>query len=407
MSSAERQTVRSDRSLALAERRAHEARERALRAGNAGRPTVGARYARAGLRQLGWKEDGEQPDTLQVHERHRGLAARLLGILAQWESEQGHPEYGLHLLNRAERMAAAEDRGILYLQSGLIFIRTWQESDALRVLDEAIVLLKQNPAEIANLASALINRSFLHLNAGDVRRARADLTWCRQVATDGSHDEHAAKALHNLGYCDLLAGDIPAALQFFNAAARIYRTNAPSFLPVLTMDRARALLAAGLARDAADSLDEAMAAFRQQRLDYDLADAELARAEAALAAGDPAVARRWAMAAERRFRRQGNDALACQAELTRLRAQPVTAGRPANVAAEALRLAGRLRERRLANDASLAELLAARALIAAGRPDEARRLIAAVRRGGQTVPLTLRLPWMVSRFRGVELTSTK
>ena len=61
MSSAERQTVRSDRSLALAERRAHEARERALRAGNAGRPTVGARYARAGLRQLGWKEDGEQP----------------------------------------------------------------------------------------------------------------------------------------------------------------------------------------------------------------------------------------------------------------------------------------------------------------------------------------------------------
>ena len=29
----------------------------------------------------------------------------------------------------------------------------------------------------------------------------------------------AAKALHNLGYCDLLAGDIPAALQLFNAAA--------------------------------------------------------------------------------------------------------------------------------------------------------------------------------------------
>jgi CHAT domain len=134
-----------------------------------------------------------------------------------------------------------------------------------------------------------------------------------------------------------------------------------------------------------------MAAFRQQRLDYDLADAELARAEAALAAGDPAVARRWAMAAERRFRRQGNDALACQAELTRLRAQPVTAGHPANAAAEARRLAGRLRERGLANDANLAELLAARALLAAGCPDEARRLIAAVCHGGPTVPLTVKL----------------
>ena len=52
---------------------------------------------------------------------------------------------------------------------------------ARRMLDEAIALLEKNPAEIANLASALVNRSFLHLSVGDVRRARADLTWCRRV----------------------------------------------------------------------------------------------------------------------------------------------------------------------------------------------------------------------------------
>ena len=39
----------------------------------------------------------------------------------------------------------------------------------------------------------------------------------------------AAKALHNLGYCDLLAGDIPAALQLFNAAAGRYRLSAPGY----------------------------------------------------------------------------------------------------------------------------------------------------------------------------------
>ena len=83
MPRAERRSARSPRSLARAESRAREARERGLREGNAGRPAVGARYARAGLRQLGWTEDGKQPDAQQVHEAHHALAARLLGILAE------------------------------------------------------------------------------------------------------------------------------------------------------------------------------------------------------------------------------------------------------------------------------------------------------------------------------------
>jgi tetratricopeptide (TPR) repeat protein len=383
--------------MSRAESRAREARWRALREGNAGRPAVGARYARAGLRQLGWTEGAGQPDRQQVPETHRGLAARLLGILAEWESKQGRTEYGLHLLDRAEGLAPADDRGVLLLQRGLLFMRTWRRSEALRVLDEAIVLLEGIPAETPNLASALINRSFAHLNAGDVRQARADLVWCRRVATDESHDVHAAKVLHNLGYCDLLAGDIPVALQLFDAAAGAYRRNAPGMLPVLAMDKARALLAAGLAGDAASELDDAMALFRRQRLDYDLAEAELTRAEAALAAGEPVAACRWAKAAERRFRRHGNGARADIADLTRLRARSVVPGRRAAIATEARRLAGRLRDRGLANDADLAELLAARALIAARRPDEARGLIRATGHGGRSVPLNLRLLRLLAR----------
>ena len=80
----------------------------------------------------------------------------------------------------------------------------------------------------------------------------------------------AAKAAHNLGYCDLMGGDIPAALQLFNGAAEIYRRTAPGILPVLAMDKARALLAAGMAQDAASELDGAIASFRRQRLDQDL-----------------------------------------------------------------------------------------------------------------------------------------
>jgi len=157
---------------------------------------------------------------------------------------------------------------------------------------------------------------------------------------------------------------------------------------VLATDKASALLAAGLASDAARELDEAMAWSRQQRLEQSVAEAELARALAALAAGEPGEARRWAGTAGRRFRRRGNQTWAGVAELTQLRARSLGPGRRAPIAAEARQLARRLRGCGLANDADLAELLAARALVAAGQPDEARRVLAAVRRRGAEAPLT-------------------
>ena len=87
--------ARTGTSLARAESRAREARERGLQEGNAGRPAVGARYIRAGLRQLGWAEAGDLPDAQRIHASHQALAARLLMILAVWESEQGRTEQGL------------------------------------------------------------------------------------------------------------------------------------------------------------------------------------------------------------------------------------------------------------------------------------------------------------------------
>jgi len=374
-------------SLARAESRAREARERGLREGNAGRPAIGARYIRAGLRQLGWAEDGSRPDAQRIHAAHQALAARLLIILALCESEQGRTGPGLRLLDRAGRLVAPDDRGILLLQRGYLLMRAGRGDEAVRTLDEAVSLLDGNPAETENLAAALLNRSFAYLNAARVGQARADLTWCRRVAADEGYPMIAAKTQHNLGYCELLAGDIPAALRRFEAAAAGYRVTAPGNLPVLATDKARALLAVGLARDAASELDGAMAAFRLQRLDYDLADAELARSEAARASGELTAAGRWAAAAERRFRRRGNEARADLAALTRLRAQLITAGRRTRIPGEAIRLAGRLRTRGLADDADTAELIAVRALAAAGRTDEATRRLGAGRGHGRTVPL--------------------
>ena len=127
----ERRSDRSNHSLIRVESRAREARERGLREGNAGRPAAGARHARAGLRQLGWAEDRKQPGTRRLHEAHHALAARLLGVLAEWESELGRTEYGLRLLDFAESLTPPDDRGTLLLQRGLILMRTGREGDAL------------------------------------------------------------------------------------------------------------------------------------------------------------------------------------------------------------------------------------------------------------------------------------
>lgn len=361
---------------------------------------MGARHLRAGLLALGWEEDGHN----QLRGADQPLAARLLISLAHLEAEQGRTEYGLGLLKLAEEMTGADDRGILLSQRALLLMRTWRVSEALRYFDEAVPLLEGYSGTVV-LARVLLNRGVAHLNVGAVRPARADFARCQRIAVAGRHDSLAAKAAHNLGCCDLLAGDIPAALKLFAAAEDGFARSAPQWLPVLATDKARALLDVGLSADAMTELGSAIAAFRRQRLDQDLAQAELALAQAALAAGALAVARHWAAAARRRLRRQGNDACAYLAELTLLRARFRAAPRrgPGPIAAEAVTLAARLRGAGLRNDADLAELLAARALVAHGRPAQARQRIAAARHGGASSSLEVSLLRRLARAELAEL----
>ena len=362
--------------MSATERRAREAQRRGRRAGNAGQPAVGAREVRAGLAELGWREDSGAPAL------YRTLAARLVITLALLEAEQGRAEYGLRLLAHAERDVAESDRGHLHSQRGVILLRMGRWAAALTELATAEPLATSDP-EL--LASVLLNRSVLHLNTFNVELARDDLKRCALVADEARHTLLAAKATQNLGYCDLLGGDIPAALHRFDVAARAYQAIAPGILPGLEIDRARALLAAGLAGEAATSLDAAITALRRQHRDQMLGEAELSRAQAAQTTGDLAEARHWASLAVRRFRARGNHAWAALAELTRVSAlfnAVTTSGSHrayARIATQAQQVAAQLRAHGLPTDAVLADLTAARALAAAGRPADAARCLAAIR----------------------------
>ena len=386
------------------EQRAEAARRNGQRAGNVGHPAVGARLVRSSLAELGWHgEDGQAGN--DVPARYRAVAARLLITLANLESEQGRAEYGLGLLDEAEWRVVPPDRGYLFHQRGVLLLRTGRWTDALAQFTAAEPLLN---ADREMLAAVLLNRGVLHLNTGDLRRARSDLRRAGDIAVAAGLELVAAKATHNLGYCELLSGDIPSALHLFDVAAAVYGRTAPGNMPVLETDRARALIAAGLASDAISELDRAIAAFRRQRLHQYCAEAELTRAQAALATGDLLAARRWSTAANRHFRARGNEAWAALAELTRLRANlgfaqgsqgtqgapgaPATgrSGRTVHLAAEAQHLAERLRTYGLGADAALAELIAARALIATGRRDDAARGLAAAG-AARTLPLEVAL----------------
>ena len=377
-----------------------------MRAGNSGQPAIAARWLRSGLAELGWKEKPDASDGVPLS--HRELAARLLLTLSYMESEQGRASYGLQLLDVAERYVAASDTGRLVSQRGLLLLRTGRWQEAVAQFDAAEPLLD---ADEERLVTLLLNRAVLYLNTGDVRRARNDLSRGGDIAAAAGFELIAGKATHNLGYCDLLSGDIPSALRLFDVSAAIYQRTAPDCIPVLETDRARALLAAGLAADAATELDSAITAFRKQRSDQYCAEAELSRAQAALATGDLVATRRWATASMRRFRARGNHAWSALAELTRLRASPgialgawhaattATSGRrqrPALIAADARQLANRLRTHGLRADAALAEVISARALIAAGNRDEAVRQLAAAGTG-RGLPLEVALARRLTR----------
>ncbi|MFG1684551.1 CHAT domain-containing protein [Nonomuraea sp. NPDC049269] len=384
----------------------------AVAATDDGHPGLAARRLRQGLALLRW-ETGAPPETGDPE--RAALLARLLTSLAHAEAEQGHSARSTELLDEAQRWAPPAELAIVQGQRGLMYLRTGRTAEALELLDLAVPRLARG----VELARVLLNRSVIHLMTGKVRLARADARRSAELSRAQGHEVLEAKARHNDGYCDLLLGDIPTALAVFGEVEGAYRRVNPGFLPVLALDQARALLAAGLADEAGRTLDGALDGFRKQRLMQDYAEAELARAQAALHAGRFAEARAWARRAEDRFRRRRSPAWALRAELMRLRAEfadPARpgargasdqggrpgsggvldqGGRPGAVARKAVDLAARCAELGLRDESETAALLATRALVAAGSLAEAEALWSGAaplvaRPGSRDAPLVAR-----------------
>ena len=386
------------RSAPLADRaaRLHAA---GLASSDNGRPAAAVRQLRAGLRLIGPEAAIGDPAVAEV----RG---RLLISLAWAESERGRVDVGFQLLDQAEQHITRAQRPVLLAQRGLLLKRSGRNDQALRQYDEAVALLTE--ASPLDLVKVLNNRSLVHLEAGHVRLARADLRRCGQVAARHGLALHVALSRVNLGCMDVVAGDLPSALGAFSAARADYELLAPGRLASLAVERARALVAAGLFTEADRELAYAAEQAAAQRLSHTYADALQVRAEADLLAGRAQAAAQWAREARARFLGRDNARRAALASLIELRAelavateQPATE-QPATERAAALAVRGQSLARRLSllglpEDARVASLVTARALIPAGRLARAGRVAARPGPPGRVDRLDTRLLWRLTR----------
>ncbi|WP_245783123.1 CHAT domain-containing protein [Amycolatopsis sacchari] len=329
------------------------------------------------------------------------LRVRVLVSIALAEAETGSTAAGLAHLDDAAALPELLPESasphllsaVIDAQRALVLCRVGRFTEALELFDAIIpVLGRDAEANALPLSRNLMNRALVHMNLNQPAAALSDLRRCIDLATRHGLVRIEGKARHNLGDQSQLVGDIPEALRHYEQAARIYEQAGPGWLPRLRLDQARALLTAGLAEEAARHLDEALPELRRSRAIQDVAEAEVARAAAAILERDYPLARKLSTAARKRFLRRGNERWAEVAALAKLRANATEAlegaARPARLAAvELVEHANRLAELGLRDEAAVARLLAVRLHLRRGAVDAAEELLARVPKPRRTTPI--------------------
>ena len=329
------------------------------------------------------------PDSSATPEQE-SLAAAIWISIAINEAEVHGIERGMAALGEARlRAERTSDPGLLvrvHSQYAAIATRAGRFDAALAEFGAAEAMIDHSDRN--DHFAILLNSGNLRLFLGELTSARNLLSRAAAFASMAGIRGGQFKALHNLGYLEFLAGDLPRALRLMNDAHAISGDVSQG---VALLDRARVLVEAGLVREADDALAEASVIFRRDRLAQDLAETDLERARCALIAGDAPAARRFAARARDRFRRRGNDRWRRSAELVLLQGD-LAAGRPGPRLVEpALRLQGELDEEGLRLPARAAGLIAAEAYLLSGDTDAAASVVAALGAAGRHDPITSRL----------------
>jgi len=316
------------------------------------------------------------------------VRARILLHLAYQQAERGNVADGLTMLADAERPGLPREVAALIASNrGLLLMRSGNAGDALASFTVAMNGLGDEPGP---LARAALNRGNVYLQLRNLPAAASDFRRCSEVASAHGLGVHRAQAEHNLGYVELLAGELPSALRRMESVRPVLAEMSSTFAAVCDTDRAQALLAAGLTSDADTTLASAAAAFGRRRLRQSQAEAELLRAHLALTVGRPADAVGIGRRAAARFRRRGSTSWALRSDAVVVAAQVERGRDTRTVLRTAPPLAAALADEGLHDEARTVRLQLARALLRAERVDAARAVLRSMRTPA-TAPITTRL----------------
>jgi tetratricopeptide (TPR) repeat protein len=319
------------------------------------------------------------------------VRARIELSLAYAESERGSVDDGLLRCEQALGHPNQTNyfRALVRAQQGLLFMRAGRSADALQAFTDAEpgLSVAEQPEELTRL---FLNRGNVHLQRGEVERARTDFERAMVEARRVPAPVLGAKAEHNLGYVELLRGDLAAALRMMDEARPILYQLSRASAAVCDQDRAEVLIAAGLTEDAVDALRSAVTALGSRSLRQQQGEAELVLARLLLMSDDLAEARRVARQAGRRFRRRGSDVWALRADLVALSVELTSRGRNRDAEAQAAALETALARHGLRDDARLAAVLAAQGALRADDVAAARARLRRVR-VSESTPIATRM----------------
>ncbi|MFD0918379.1 CHAT domain-containing tetratricopeptide repeat protein [Saccharopolyspora rosea] len=236
--------------------------------------------------------------------------AQLRLTLAWVELNRGETSTSWEHLVAAEANLPEPDRARAGCLRGLLRCRAGQYRDAITELDEALRRLTVGD-DRRWVANALLGRGLAHMYTNSPAEAEADLAAAERTFAGDRRTGRAAACRHNRGCVAFLAGDLPKALRLFEQAAAAGLD--PQSNPEVLVDRAEAMAAAGLNREAREVLDRAASLLAAHGRDGRLAETRLAAAGCALRDGDTAAALEDATTARRLFRAQHRPAWAALA----------------------------------------------------------------------------------------------
>lgn len=327
-------------------------------------------------------------------EREADVQASLAGTLAYAGRSGEALRYMDAALGKVSGVAAARVR----LRRGGLLQILGRTSEAIEELRRAARTLRAagdtlwEALALNNLGNALIDR-------GDARRAEEALTRAEGLLTDVGRLFDAAVVRHNRGIAGSLLGKVPEALAHFDAAEKMY-AEAGARPAELSEVRCAALLAVGLYADALRHGQEAVDLLRTQGASAAyLANALVRAGEAALAAGDPELARRYSAEAFRLFRRQGRERGETLARIKVVRARYASGQRNRRLLRDASTVATAADRHRVV-EAVEVHLLTAQVALALDDPEAAKpHLLRAARARYRGPVLSQVLGWHAAALR--------